>query len=172
VSRWADAYVRRQANEIAETTGRKVTETASEIEAGTRAAQAVDAEELAEAVAAGIEATLTGSAVVARAKTIAATITHAAAGQSSEGSATVASKLSQITLGRQWFSLADGKTRLTHVIANGQRVELGQSFLVGGVYLRFPGDPLGPAREIINCRCAAVYLRITAAAQQQQRLAA
>lgn len=50
-----------------------------------------------------------------------------------------------------WISTSDSRTRETHVLADGQRVPLDQPFLVGGARLMFPGDPSGPADEVINC---------------------
>lgn len=52
-----------------------------------------------------------------------------------------------------WLSTDDSRTRETHVIADGQRVPVGQRFNVGGYELAFPGDPSGPPQEIIQCRC-------------------
>lgn len=52
-----------------------------------------------------------------------------------------------------WLSTIDNRTRDTHRAADGQRVPVGESFIVGGFELEFPGDPDGPAEEIINCRC-------------------
>lgn len=52
-----------------------------------------------------------------------------------------------------WLATEDSRTRPTHDLADGQRVPLGQPFIVGGFELRFPGDPLGPPQEVINCRC-------------------
>jgi Phage Mu protein F like protein len=54
----------------------------------------------------------------------------------------------------QWISTADERTRPTHVAADKQRTLLGQPFTVGGARLLFPGDPRGPANEVINCRCS------------------
>jgi len=34
-------------------------------------------------------------------------------------------------------------------------VGMNEPFLVGGASLMYPGDPNGPASEIINCRCVA-----------------
>jgi hypothetical protein len=59
---------------------------------------------------------------------------------------------------KQWLSTMDGRTRRTHVRADGQVVLFDQRFEVGGSYLRVPGDPLGPAAEVINCRCTTLYL--------------
>lgn len=50
-------------------------------------------------------------------------------------------------------STDDTRTRPTHRVAEGQRVPVGQPFIVGGFPMMFPGDPLGPPQERINCRC-------------------
>lgn len=52
-----------------------------------------------------------------------------------------------------WDSTGDARTRLTHIEADGQRRPLDQPFSVGGAQLMYPGDPMGPARETIQCRC-------------------
>jgi uncharacterized protein with gpF-like domain len=57
-----------------------------------------------------------------------------------------------------WLSTLDGRTRLTHQRADGQRVPVGQPFRVGDASLRYPGDPLGPANEIIQCRCSSLLV--------------
>jgi hypothetical protein len=54
-----------------------------------------------------------------------------------------------------WIAtVGDGRTRETHQIADKQRVPLFEPFTVGGFSLMFPGDPSGPAHEVINCRCS------------------
>lgn len=53
-----------------------------------------------------------------------------------------------------WISTDDKRTRPTHVEADGQRTLLESPFRVGGSALLFPGDPRGPAREVIQCRCS------------------
>lgn len=52
-----------------------------------------------------------------------------------------------------WLATSDGRTRPSHVAADGQRVGVDDSFVVGGAALDFPGDPSGPAEEVIQCRC-------------------
>lgn len=52
-----------------------------------------------------------------------------------------------------WLSTEDTRTRPTHVAADQQRTLLTEPFRVGGAALMFPGDPRGPAAEVINCRC-------------------
>jgi hypothetical protein len=59
---------------------------------------------------------------------------------------------------QQWLATLDRRTRPTHRAADGQRVPVGQSFRVGGSMLRRPGDPLGPGREIIQCRCTTLLM--------------
>lgn len=55
---------------------------------------------------------------------------------------------------KTWRSTRDGRTRTTHKRANNQVRELEEPFDVGLARLRYPGDPNGPAREVIRCRCA------------------
>ena len=52
-----------------------------------------------------------------------------------------------------WLATDDHRTRRTHDDADGQRVPIGQPFVVGGFELAFPGDPTGPPQEVIQCRC-------------------
>lgn len=53
-----------------------------------------------------------------------------------------------------WLSTLDDRTRPTHTEADRQRTLLQSPFKVGGADLLFPGDPRGPAQEVINCRCS------------------
>jgi len=59
---------------------------------------------------------------------------------------------------KEWLAVFDEKTREDHVFANGQKVDVGDPFLVGGEQLQRPGDPNGSAGNIINCRCVVGYL--------------
>jgi len=54
---------------------------------------------------------------------------------------------------KQWIATDDRRTRPTHDAADKQRTLLRQPFRVGSAELLFPGDPRGPAAEVINCRC-------------------
>lgn len=58
---------------------------------------------------------------------------------------------------KEWASAEDSRTRRSHAMADGQEVPLDDPFMVGGVRLMLPGDPNGPAKEIINCRCAILH---------------
>lgn len=55
-----------------------------------------------------------------------------------------------------WLSTVDDRTRPTHVAADKQRTLLQSPFQVGGAQLLFPGDPRGPAQEVIMCRCSMI----------------
>jgi hypothetical protein len=55
---------------------------------------------------------------------------------------------------KQWIATADPRTRDTHREADKQRTLLSEPFVVGGAQLLYPGDPRGPANEVINCRCS------------------
>lgn len=54
---------------------------------------------------------------------------------------------------KQWIATEDKRTRPTHNAADMQRTLMSEPFRVGGAQLLFPGDPRGPAQEVINCRC-------------------
>jgi hypothetical protein len=55
---------------------------------------------------------------------------------------------------RVWRTAQDKSVRDTHGAMEGQSVGLDQPFTTGaGVSLMYPGDPRGPAAEVINCRC-------------------
>lgn len=65
-------------------------------------------------------------------------------------------------LRKAWVAFTDGKTRKSHVDAgrrygfNGTPIPITERFQVGGALLRYPLDPEGPAKEVINCRCRQV----------------
>jgi hypothetical protein len=59
---------------------------------------------------------------------------------------------------RVWLTAADSRVRPTHAAASGQEVPVGQPFIVGGYPLAYPGDPAGPASEVLGCRCVAIYM--------------
>lgn len=57
-------------------------------------------------------------------------------------------------VGFVWRTAHDGRVRDSHAAMDGQTVKKGELFTTGtGARLRYPGDPLGPAEEVINCRC-------------------
>jgi uncharacterized protein with gpF-like domain len=85
-----------------------------------------------------------------RGRMIARTETHGAA----NFGATTAAKETGLPLRKEWIAAEDERTRDSHVEANGQIVGQNDSFDVGGSSLQYPGDPAGPAEEVINCRCA------------------
>jgi uncharacterized protein with gpF-like domain len=89
-----------------------------------------------------------------RAATIARTETHAAA----QASAQFSAEATGIDMQRQWAASRGDRTRETHAEADGQIVGMHDPFIVGGFELMYPGDPTGPAEEVINCRCAVVFL--------------
>lgn len=53
-----------------------------------------------------------------------------------------------------WLATEDTRTRPAHREADGQRTLMDSPFRVGGADLMFPGDPRGPADQVINCRCS------------------
>ena len=57
---------------------------------------------------------------------------------------------------KEWVSRHDSRTRVSHAIADGQRVRLGDRFIVGASRMLYPGDPAAPIEETANCRCVLV----------------
>ena len=64
-------------------------------------------------------------------------------------------------LQRTWITARDERVRETHYNASGQVRGMDEPFIVGGAQLRYPGDPQGPARETIQCRCALTTRLVT-----------
>lgn len=55
---------------------------------------------------------------------------------------------------RRWNTSHDSRVRSTHQAMDGQKRGLDQHFQSpSGARLMFPGDPLAPPEEVINCRC-------------------
>lgn len=59
---------------------------------------------------------------------------------------------------KRWVTVGDSKVRAAHQEANGQTVNILMPFMVGGEMLRYPGDPMGSAKNICNCRCSVAYI--------------
>lgn len=66
---------------------------------------------------------------------------------------------SGIDLKRQWLATSDTRTRPSHRRVNGKDAdpETG-GWMVGGAFLRYPGDPNGPADEVVQCRCTTILV--------------
>lgn len=58
-----------------------------------------------------------------------------------------------IELEQVWLATLDGVTRPSHRAMDGERASVGGTFSNG---CRFPGDPSGPASEVMNCRCTLI----------------
>ncbi len=56
-------------------------------------------------------------------------------------------------LRKRWDTEKDRRVRQTHQEVDGQVTDLSQPFYVGGYPMMYPGDPLAPPEEIVNCRC-------------------
>jgi Phage Mu protein F like protein len=93
-----------------------------------------------------------GGSVMSAAR-IARTEVHTAANIASD----TAARSTGLDMVKEWASTEDSRTRQSHRDADGQRREMDEPFSVGGSSLAFPGDPNGPAREVINCRCVVLY---------------
>ncbi|TDB79625.1 phage minor head protein [Micromonospora sp. KC721] len=59
-------------------------------------------------------------------------------------------------LDKVWVATHDERTRDDHRNADGQRVALDGAFVVGGVPLRYPGDPAAPPGQTVQCRCTMI----------------
>lgn len=58
-----------------------------------------------------------------------------------------------IKLKQEWVATLDSRTRHSHRLLDGEKVEVGEKFSNG---LRYPGDPTGPGQEIWGCRCTLI----------------
>ncbi len=64
-------------------------------------------------------------------------------------------------LQKQWRRSGKIHSRTSHDRADGQVRPVDKPFDVAGVQLRFPRDPLGPAKETINCGCTSLPFMAT-----------
>lgn len=56
---------------------------------------------------------------------------------------------------KEWIASFDDRTRPTHSeVGASEPIPYNEPFMVGGSLLMYPGDPSGPAAEVINCRCS------------------
>ncbi len=60
-------------------------------------------------------------------------------------------------LKKNWITTIDGRERPWHSDADGQTVGINEKFIVFGEELDYPGDPMGSAENVINCRCASSF---------------
>jgi len=96
-----------------------------------------------------------------QARRIARTETMGAVNGGSWSGASAYADLTGTEMFKQWFATRDSRTREDHRNAHRQVVPLTADFNVGGWALSYPGDPDGPADEVINCRCT--FLTLSAA---------
>ncbi|MEO7904632.1 MAG: phage minor head protein [Candidatus Saccharimonadales bacterium] len=61
-----------------------------------------------------------------------------------------------VQMQKMWVSAIDTSTREDHADADGQTVDVDDYFSVGSEELMFPGDPVGSAEQVINCRCTTI----------------
>lgn len=56
---------------------------------------------------------------------------------------------------KEWIASFDDRTRDSHAEAGASEpIPQAEPFMVGGSLLMYPGDPSGPAAEVVNCRCS------------------
>lgn len=56
-------------------------------------------------------------------------------------------------LEREWDSSGDSRVRDTHRYLDGQKRKFGEPWRTSNGAIRYPGDPLAPASERVQCRC-------------------
>ena len=66
------------------------------------------------------------------------------------GSATSVYKKEGVTM-KEWLTTLDSAARESHIEIDGEVVGIDGQFSNG---LSYPGDPSGPAEEVVNCRCS------------------
>ena len=92
-----------------------------------------------------------------RAATIARTETSVAASYGASADARQTAEETGLVLVKEWIATNDDRTRESHFAADGQIIELDESFVVDGEFLDRPGDAAGSPENVINCRCVASY---------------
>lgn len=147
ISEWMRVRALRKAKLVAGTTQDKIMRTILEMNSSVEAA---GPREIAREIVRRAK-TLSRS----RALAIARTETHAAA---QNASLEVAKELQTPMMVKEWVAVEDSRTRDSHRHTDGSKVGLDDAFNVNGHRMSFPGDPSGPASEVVNCRCVMVYV--------------
>jgi hypothetical protein len=93
-----------------------------------------------------------------RARVIAITEVTRAYGAGTTAAGLEQSRVTGRLLQKRWRSSHDSQVRSTHVAVDGVTIPLYQPFNVGGYPMLFPGDPMGPADEVVGCRCDLVIV--------------
>lgn len=87
------------------------------------------------------------------ARTEAMAALHEAQGQAVD-QAIESGAISPENIYQTWRATKGNRTRSSHKAMDGQTVRYGEKFTSGlGNQLAYPGDPDGPAEDVINCRC-------------------
>jgi HK97 family phage portal protein len=97
-----------------------------------------------------IDATVFGGMAENRAMIIARTETVGALNQGEFAAATESGLLES----KSWLSQGDDRVREDHAMMDGETIGINDDFPIG---LRYPGDPMGDAAQVINCRCTLTY---------------
>ena len=69
-----------------------------------------------------------------------------------------AAQITGLVLQKEWIAADDSRTRPSHAAVDNVKVDKDDTFNVGGVRMKYPGDPNAPASEVINCRCTVAYV--------------
>lgn len=93
-----------------------------------------------------------------RARVIATTETTRARGAGTVAAGMEMARITGRALRKRWRTESDERVRASHRAVNGATVAVFMPFQVGGWPLQFPGDPLGPADEVVGCRCDLVIV--------------
>lgn len=93
-----------------------------------------------------------------RARIIAITEVTRAYGAGTVAAGMEQSRITGRMLRKRWETEHDQRVRASHRDVDGDVVDLTAPFYVGGFPLLFPGDPMGPADEVVNCRCDLVIV--------------
>ena len=63
-----------------------------------------------------------------------------------------------IELEKIWIRILDDRLRDTHRKVTRKRIGKDEKFKVGNSLMKYPGDPAGEAKELINCRCTCAWV--------------
>ncbi|GAB3324474.1 hypothetical protein GCM10027299_21760 [Larkinella ripae] len=100
---------------------------------------------------------LGGKALRNRATLIARTETTRAANIAAE----LGAETTGIKLNKLWIATADSRTRPAHAAMLGKKpIPKDDLFVVGGVRMKYPGDPAGGVANTASCRCIITYLPV------------